>query len=123
MAAANPLLKRLESKKGKGKEARKEGEGKRQPSLFGEYNREFGLVPSSKMINPVPTTLAIDIAYHYVVKGLAQSSCPNIHEAVLSHTGSGKTLGTILRDPFVPSSVGQVGLSGYSAFFSFQSAR
>ena len=39
------------------------------------------------------------------------------------HTGSGKTLGTILRDPIVPGSVGQVRLSGYSAFFSFQSAR
>ena len=31
-------------------------------------------------------------------------------------TGSNKTLGTILCDPIVPSSVGQVGLSGYSAF-------
>ena len=40
-----------------------------------------------------------------------------------SCTGSHKTLGKILRDPNVPSSVGQVGLSGYSAFFSFQSAR
>ena len=34
-----------------------------------------------------------------------------------SFTGSHKTLSTILRDPIVPSSVGQVGLSGYSAFF------
>ena len=32
-------------------------------------------------------------------------------------TGSDKTLGTILRDPIVPSSVGQVELSGYSTFF------
>ena len=38
-------------------------------------------------------------------------------------TGSSKTLGTILCDPIVPSSVGQVGLSGYSAIFSSQSAR
>ena len=30
-------------------------------------------------------------------------------------TGSGKTLGTILRDPIVPGSVGQV-MSEYSAF-------
>ena len=40
-----------------------------------------------------------------------------------ANTGSHKTLGTILRDPIVPSSVGQVGLSGYSAVFSSQSAR
>ena len=33
-------------------------------------------------------------------------------------TGSHKTLGTIFGDPIVPSSVGQVGLSGYSAFFA-----
>ena len=39
------------------------------------------------------------------------------------HTGSSKTLGTILHDPIVPSSVGQVGLSGYLAIFSSQSAR
>ena len=38
-------------------------------------------------------------------------------------TGSHKTLGTILRDPIVPSSVGQVALSGYSAIFRSQSAR
>ena len=41
----------------------------------------------------------------------------------MTFTGSHKTLGTILRDPIVPSSVGQVGLSGYSAIFSSQSAR
>ena len=39
------------------------------------------------------------------------------------YTGSDKTLGTILRDLTVPSSVGQVALSGYSAIFSSQSAR
>ena len=38
-------------------------------------------------------------------------------EVTFGCTGSHKTLGTILRDPIVPSSVGQVGLSGYSAFF------
>ena len=36
---------------------------------------------------------------------------------MLAFTGPSKTLGTILRDSIVPSSVGQVGLSGYSAFF------
>ena len=50
------------------------------------------------------------------VQGMSSKIC-------LTNTGSHKTLGTILRDPIVPSSVGQVGLSGYSAFFSFQSAR
>ena len=39
------------------------------------------------------------------------------------YTGSHKTLGTILRDPIVPNSVGQVGFSGYSAILSSQSAR
>ena len=44
------------------------------------------------------------------------------HAPTKSSTGSDKTLGTILRDPIVPSSVGQVELSGYSAIFSSQSA-
>ena len=39
------------------------------------------------------------------------------YERYSYYAGSSKTLGTILRDPIVASSVGQVGLSGYLAFF------
>ena len=69
------------------------------------------------------------MASRSVVKGLPTwitsatfSDLPTTFPGRLS-TGSGKTLGTILRDPIVPSSVGQVGLSRYSAIFSSQSAR
>ena len=48
------------------------------------------------------------------------------HIADGESTGSHKTLGTILRDPNVPSSVGQVVLSKYLAFeenWSYTTAR